>query len=524
MSLMPRAAKLLLILCTLSGPAAAQSTLAFLTPTTRLGASLSGPQFRVERRLNGAPTSTGTLTVTLSSSASTGEFNSNPGQDIGWTPTWTLNFADGDTAKTFVYRDSRPGTPNLTAAATGYPNATLAVVVDPEIISEDFDRPQLFWTDVPPGPWQFSDVAPSTANSVGSTPSGAHRGDGGLHTVDTASSGTFDDEADLGMSLEPIQPQVYFRGWFRMTQPDAVGVETVLAVHLNIGGGSPGLSLEIDSMGRFCLGGHDVNGTYSVAPCTVPVVPGSWYLLEGALTGLGSDAGVRTMWINGAQAATTTVDWSAKTAHSFTVGNAWGEPRDFTGTMDWDDFRATLYPPASTFNVQVPPVVAPGSCVAAKLSLVDSTGATAPAPYDVDATLVASNATVSLQPDCSAPTSLATLPNGSTGVTLYVSALALGPSTIVASHPDFIDGLASFDGGLLVADGGSSDGGTFSDGGAEPVDGGQDDSGLLDDGGTVRAGPRAARVGCGCDQSSGVMLLSMALLACLARRGRRACD
>ena len=100
--------------------------------------------------------------------------------------------------------------------------------------------------------------------------------------------------------------------------------------------------------------------------------------------------------------------------------------------------RAT---PASTLTLTGPALDTPGVCVGLQVGLRDSSGAAAPAPYDVTGQLFDSGQplTTFSTPGC-ATAANGVIAAGATQITVYVQSMGTGAAGLEARHVDFLPG------------------------------------------------------------------------------------
>ncbi|MFL5320318.1 MAG: MYXO-CTERM sorting domain-containing protein [Myxococcaceae bacterium] len=530
------------VLCVILLPAAAfaQNTLVVRGQQLFSGQGLSTPQLYVERQTGGVPTTAGTLTVSLSSSSPTGQFNDAPNRATGWTLT-QVTIQNGQSQAPFVYRDTALGFQTVSLSAPLYATTTTQIGFIGDIFSSDFDG-TLLTTDSPPGPWHAVSVAPG--NTVASVAAADHfSGDGGLRIVDNTGSGTAGLEAQVSAYLEGNSGDLYFRGWVAFTPAPPVSSNEFIFEATSSTGLAP-LSLSYDN--PFRLSGHDKNGNLLSSNCSVGIAPTSWNLVELGITGVGTANATRTFWVNAVQCAQqTNIDLTGMLITGFNLGEPASVERSFVGTIDFDQFRVTTYPPASLIWVLMPTQIEVGVCTAGKVQLQDSRGFAAPAPKDEPIFISApSIAAIYTDPACTMPVaSQITIPGGTSSVPIYVKGSSTGTTTIPVGSFDFFPRSPAFDivpAGSLDGgtDGGSADGGAdagLADGGLDGglfdggldagEDGGVADAGALDagdlDAGEVLRGARAQNhVGCDCDSAASLPLVGLVLFALIAARRR----
>jgi hypothetical protein len=111
-----------------------QLSLAFTTPAQAIGAGSSSQPIALQLQASGtAETSASDVVVTLSSSSATGSFSTGNGV---WASTLQLTVpAGGSTTPAFLYKDTKAGSPTITAVASGLTSGTQSVTVSPAALA-----------------------------------------------------------------------------------------------------------------------------------------------------------------------------------------------------------------------------------------------------------------------------------------------------------------------------------------------------------------------------------------------------
>lgn len=322
------------------------------------------------------------------------------------------------------------------------------------LLAEDGESGSLLKSASPPGHWDtYEAVSP---NVLQLATEAAHRGQHGLRLDDVVVASGTGDAASLTYDL-PALPghNFYARGWVRLTRIEKPGSP----VHWTSISGRDAegelrdlLSLIFDQMtsneaALWARGwAQPSNYQYEEDLLPPPAGQGEWLLWEFAFTGVGTRTAQRTVWINGSQAATRTVDLIGITLEGFVLGEGYGD-RNFKGAVDFDDIRVSSSPPASTLKVLAPAQAEEAECIQVTVSLHDSAGAAAPAPYDVSVDLVASRGQRALFSDASCDTSLsaAVLPLGQNTQSFYARLQGADSLALEARHPDFLSGASQIE-------------------------------------------------------------------------------
>jgi hypothetical protein len=367
-----------------------------------------------------------------------------------------------------------------TAVAAVFPAVASAAIP----LADDFESGALLLSDGGQWSW-FNDDNPAL-NTVAASDAGAHRGNFGLRVSD--GDGAAGDHAVISVvaSFPGTSNDLYARAWVRLITSNGLGD----CYFMSLGSSSSSYAVLQILDGGVALTGFDGNGHGSAPLPPLAWSPGEWHLVELGTKGMGTDAGTRTAWVDGVQAGQTRgIDWSGATVVDFSPAVGWEDNGSFTGTFDLDDVRLSESPPASRLSLDAGAApLSEGGCRALTVSLLDVTGAPAPAPYDVHIGLAATGVPGELFADTACATAGGTfeLATGSSELTASFRPAGTGAGTLSATHPDFLSDA------VPVVVGGGADGG--------PEE------------------PFTWYLGCGC--SSDPVALGVAVLLFLARRHR----
>lgn len=436
----------------ISAAVLSQGALVFTSPPQAVNLGAMSSALVVERRSgDGGVLSTGepAITVALTSSTATGLFALAPDPMQPWASTCTTSIAAGSAVSAPCYfRDGTPGVTTVTATTASLGPGSQTVTVRPQSFDDGVESGTLFTWDMPAGQWN-SFASPVTQNSVAVSAAAAHTGGFGIRTIDAKSNGPPSGQNHVAWDMASIPGSYYFRTWFRITSSNATGTlvpiqltrtRPSLAALVDITLSYPGPTIQV--------AGFDSAMAYPTDDSGVTLAPG-WHLVEVALVNMDTVTGGRTVWVDGTQIATRTVDWRGLTLGLFAIGEPWsGATTAFTGTLDFDAVRGSGQPLASRV---VPRVGSgpffPGSCVRVSVSLVDtSTGAPAAAPTDVVTTLGVSSVGGSgfADPGCSTPAANVTVNSGATSATTYFRPSSTGSGSLTATSMDFLPATTPF--------------------------------------------------------------------------------
>ncbi len=370
----------------------------------------------------------------------------------------------------------------------------------------DFEGP-LLKTDMPAGVWDALNVWPGSVQSL--TPLAATRGLNGLRIDDQSNApGPGDSTAVYALLSGPAMTQAQLRLRFRPTSSSQEG-SVVIAQALSAAANRRSLcdlSLVFPEA-LLTLGGDSRSGSFTTTDSGVRLDGGS-VLLECLLRGLGTDAGERSLYVDGERVVLEPVDFSGLALNEVAIGEPYSEDRRFVGHLDFDDVRLADRMQASRLTLDAGrTALDEGACAAVQLAVTDSEGALAGLPYAAVLSSTVAGAALYGDSACSVALANVSLTLEQTTEVVFLRAGSAAQLTFSVSFPDLV-------GITLVLpirlDGGSTDAGTT-------------DAGSPDGGSRGGALGSDFKVGCGCDSGSGAPLLWLgcAALAFLARRSVR---
>lgn len=367
-------------------------------------------------------------------------------------------------------------------------------------VTEDAEGGSFLKTDVPSGQW--SSVEQPGTSTVGFSTAAPHRGQRMLEVTDVTSQPGAGNGPALYATLSGAPTGSYFlRTWLRVASTNHQGSIVVTQVVGNVANNAfcdlllsfPGAVLSAQ--------GVNAGNTWSIDATNASLGVGSWHLLECGLSGVGTAAGARTVWLDGVQVAQRTgIDWAGTFLTEVAAGIPWSDVRTFTGTVQLDDLRTSATPPASRVVVSsAAGDLRVGDCHPLQASLQSSSGGTASAPYDLPVDLTWSLAgtgtpTGQLFADaaCTVPTSTVTVPAGSSEVSFGISSGTPEAGSLTAQQVDLLSGAAL---ALSFSDTGAPGASRAGSGGAGAGAGSGTGGALADE--------LLFSVGCGCRSSAG---------------------
>ena len=412
----------------------------------------------------------------------------------------------------------------LALACSLAPGAGLA-----QELAHDVETFTLLATDSPPGPWTGI-YAPIAANRIDAGAVAAHRGSFGIRAIDAVGTGNADTEIRLFYNLTARTGDTHLRAWVRLATSNGLGRLVIIQVSsVN----TALLDFIVPGTGGVELGGFTSTGYVFSAPGP-SVSDGGWHLVEVSLLGVGTMSGRMVGWVDGRDAGVSARNWQGYSYDNIGIGEPWSSDRSFIGAIDFDDVRISTRPHASRLGVEALGTIPAGACRPLRISLHDSNGNLARAPYGFDAGVWATGGplTIAGDPGCLLPATTADFaPDASTAL-VYVRGTSPASVLVESAYEDLLSGSAPLivsgfvdagagDGGSAVADGGV-------DGGAADAgqDGGAGDAGAgtlpaVDGGSPMYEAPFEASVGCACAEVPGA-LAALLLLCVFARRRRSA--
>jgi len=362
------------------------------------------------------------------------------------------------------------------------------------VAADDAERP--FGLDG--GPWTTSfdnecATAPSGGSSIGPAAACAHRGAAGLRFVDGVSTAAPGCEAPLSAdNFPPFQGGATFRAWMRLDTANGGTFLAIASVHRF--GSPPAASFNLAtnvSPPTVNVSGFDRLQVSSQEGSSQLFSLGAWHLVELQLEGVGSAAGVRRSYLDGAQVTVRSgLDFMGSNTALMITGFTYADPRSFTGTLCVDDVRLATRLSASHLRLSGPPSPGVGRCAQVHADFLDSADAGAPLGARTAFT-ASSSAGVFVDVACAQPFGTVTLDAGVEGLDFFVRPASAGAAQVSLLGDDLLPSpplaFVAVDAGPppdAGADAGPGDAGS-SDGG---VDAGDADGGA--DAGGADAGER----------------------------------
>ncbi len=310
------------------------------------------------------------------------------------------------------------------------------------LFSDDAESGTLTSDQSPPGAWARLGPGPA-ANTISSHQEAAHRGTRGIRHIDAANAPVKAVQGLVASDLAPVQGSVTGRFWFRHTPQSTTGnlmVFKLEGVDAQVRIRHDGGELHWDLAGR---SGEGDDWTTFIGPDSGPSLNvREWQLVELLVEGMGSANGKLSLFVDRKLVvARSDLDFKTRVLRGLDLGGVWSDEASFMGLSDFDDVRVSVEPPASRIGLALASdAETANGCVPITLSLHDSpTDALAPAPYDVDVSLVAPERSGRFFEDdaCTREIDRKSVPAESTSTTVYFAPGSAGTFTLKAEHLDF---------------------------------------------------------------------------------------
>lgn len=308
--------------------------------------------------------------------------------------------------------------------------------------ADDFETGTLLSTEPSPGQWTRIHLEGSNALQVSAV--AAHRGSWGYRFTDNESITAAGGEGLLNVRIPPLAGNVYTRFWMRINPITRAG--NLHFIHVLSPGFVRSLAASTAFNGELSLAGSDAAAQDEISQKQGVFLGEEWHLVEAAIEGVGTATGKRKLWLDGALALEQSgVNLSGVTVSELSLGEPYTDNRSFTGSVDFDDVRISTSPPASRLQVALETDrVESRTCLPVTLSLRDSSGLAAAAPYAVEVELDAGEeGAFASDSACGDSIVQAVIPALSTEWKGFVWFEQPGISTLRASHGDFLGGSVS---------------------------------------------------------------------------------
>lgn len=316
----------------------------------------------------------------------------------------------------------------------------------------EIESGQLTIFDLPPGKagGTFPGPPPSGLSILPTSGAGnLHRGAFGFRVTDTdGSSGAGPGVSQLVNLSGATSGLVYHRLWWKPSPTAAVGsrnVAALTATALACPTSSSVADLIVAGNGTLSVGGCD-GATYTQAASALQATPNVWHLVEVRATGLGTTSGTRTVYLDGAVAATQSgLSFSGVTLNQVSDGQVWSSTRTYQGTDYFDDVRTSLAMMPSTLALTVPSLTDNACSAAIAVEARDSEGAARAVPEPTTVSLSASGITGTFYSDVSCTSSITSVSMavGTSTATVHFRPSSAGPGTLTASNLDLLSAPAS---------------------------------------------------------------------------------
>ncbi|MGQ0506703.1 MAG: hypothetical protein ACT4TC_15430 [Myxococcaceae bacterium] len=396
---------------------------------------------------------------------------------------------------------------------------------------DDYESGTFRTSDAPPGKWDNVENATATATATLSA-AAAHRGTFGVRFAKTGPGASSPSVALVHAHVSRTGSQ-YGRAWVRLVQ---TSTDNFFLTWFFGAGYSCSGEIELNGSATRLNSNGWASSVYAGVEAPVPLMVGSWFLLEWGLTGIGTSNGRRQAWINGVLGADLGgLNFSGADVNQLKVGFPWSDLPTLA-TVDFDDVRVSSSPPVSGVALTVASAAAAEQCVPVTVTLRDSSGVAALAPYSLLLAAQVTGVTASLFTDgnCGAPGNTWTVPAGQNQGNFSFRPGSNGDAQIIASHPDLLGALprlvslSALPDGTACAGSAACASGQCSAGFCTPLDAGTQqppppgptDAGAAS-GEELFLDELNLKVGCSCNGTNAIAGLELVALAVLSHAWRR---
>ncbi len=204
--------------------------------------------------------------------------------------------------------------------------------------SDDFETGTLTAAEVPAGKWS-SLFLPVTTDVLSTSPMAARAGTFGLRLVDATGGTGSTALSGAELNIPAYSGDLTLTFWMRVVATNNSGTVFPAIIHGTVTSSSIAEVGLISPGPTVTLQGRDLTGAQTQTPTSLSL-DGGWHLFELKTVGVGTDAGVRSLTVDGTPLVTESVDWSGVQLVRFELGEGFGS-RSWLGTLDFDDVSAT---------------------------------------------------------------------------------------------------------------------------------------------------------------------------------------
>jgi hypothetical protein len=293
------------------------------------------------------------------------------------------------------------------------------------VFSDDFEHRNLLDQDVPPGPWNR--VQTAGGNSVAIVPEAAHRGDGGLRTIDVDTQDVF--PAFVGHNRTWAGDQSV-RTWLRVVTTDELSNTSFFKsdepsfmfgqwqIDLFPGGQVRALTW---------VSSQDATSEFSDAGV---LLPGQWRLLEVLQRGAQTPDASLEVFVDGVREVAVEHYPGFLASGAISAGAFFQDKPATTITLDFDDLRIADEPQPTRLALTPVRHQSGHACAEYRLEVRDVFNVVRAAPY---ALVVSSSAPLFGDADCTVP--LGPMPKAAVAWPVFANA---DLATLSVSHPDLL--------------------------------------------------------------------------------------
>ncbi len=311
-----------------------------------------------------------------------------------------------------------------------------------QAISQHFNELEsgtLAVTTTPPGKAASTFTTGATGVSASAAGIAAHRGAFGLRVIDSDGQTGPGGGAGQLSRISPVGGTLHRRFFWRPSTTNGLGARTIAALSSTTLGSRAIAEVMVSGTGALSLGGFDLALNYVTTTSSSTASTNAWHLVELLLTGVGTNAGSRKLYLNGTLAAQASgLDWSGVTVDQLVDGQVFSTNRAFQGIDDFDDLRASRAVMPSRLVLSAPPMADRVCSGAVTIEARDSDGTARGVVEPMLLALSVSGLTGSFFSDASCTSAISSIPLavGTSQATVFFRPATAGSATLTATNLD----------------------------------------------------------------------------------------
>lgn len=294
-------------------------------------------------------------------------------------------------------------------------------------------------TSTPPGKAASTFTTASTSISTSGAAIAAHRGGYGLRVIDADGQTGPGGGAGQVSRITPVSGMLHRRFFWRPAATNGLGSRTIASLASSSASNRALAEVVVAGTGALSLGGVDAALNYVTTTSASTAATNTWHLVELLLTGVGTNAGARKLYLNGTLAAQSSgIDWTGVTVDQLVDGQVFSGNRAFQGIDDFDDLRASRAVMPSRLVLTAPAMADRVCSGAVTIEARDSDGTARGVVEPLALALSVSGITGAFFSDASCTTSVSSvpLPVGTSRATVFFRPATAGTATLTASNVD----------------------------------------------------------------------------------------